>query len=80
MSGNAKRRTIELFRTGGFYAARYDDPAVVEAFGQDTIPTAFTSEADPVEVLAYVSEKNPECEVFLVPTSAVRLPSVKGRN
>ena len=80
MSTHSKPYSIRLFRESGFYAARYDDPAVIEAFGQDTIPTAFTSEADPVEVLAYVSEKNPEYEVVLVPTSARALPSVRATN
>ena len=54
--------------TVGFYASRWNDPAVIEAFGQDTAPDAFTSEADPEEVLRYITRKNPDYEVVLIAT------------
>ena len=72
---------IEVFRCGEFYVARYDDPAVIEAFGQDTLPTAFTADADPGEVLRYISGKNPEHEVILIPTEgSKRWPAMERCN
>ena len=65
-SDEAEAHRVELYVGEACYLARFTDPAVVEAFGQDTLPTAFTPEAAPGEVLAHVARGYPDSEVVLV--------------
>lgn len=59
------RPSILVFRSGGHYVARLAGPHV--AGSPDTIPTAFTSDADPLAVLRAVAEDNPHADVALAP-------------
>lgn len=64
------RPTITLFRHQASYVARFSDAVVLETFGQDTLPTAFTSDADPLAVLRLFARDHPEADVVLAPASA----------
>lgn len=58
--------TIFLTRTSDGYSARFVGKLrqeIVDLFGTDTIPTAFTAAADPDKVLAFVRKSYPECIV-----------------
>ena len=63
------RPSVTLSRHGREYVARYAGHPVNEAFEQDTLPTAFTAEADSLDVLRAVTETHPECDVILAPAS-----------
>jgi hypothetical protein len=66
LDGGKATYRIELFAGEACYLARFSDPSIVEAFGQDTLPTAFTAEATPGDVLAHVAAKYPGSKVVLV--------------
>lgn len=60
---------IELKRTARCYTATYSGEGadeIIEAFGTDTIPTAFTSSANPNEVQSKISALNPKAAVCLI--------------
>ena len=61
----SRRHTITLFRHRGVYVARFTDPSVLRAFGQDTLPTAFTDGADPLDVVRETAAAYPEADVVL---------------
>ena len=60
------RPTIEVFRHERHYLARFSSPDMLETFEQDTLPTAYTAAADPLDVLASVTRDNPGADVLLV--------------
>ena len=60
------RHAITLYRGPQAWMARHTDPEVTRLFGTDTLPTAFTEQAEPAEVLAYLREANPELTVRMV--------------
>ena len=62
------RHAIALFRHEGQYFARGTDPLWLDLFGQDTLPTPHTADADPLDVLHETTTNNPECDVRLVAT------------
>lgn len=57
---------IELYRGKFSWLARSNDPQVLELFGTDTLPTAFTPEASATMVQRAIARLNPEAEVFVV--------------
>ena len=63
-----RRPTIRVFRYERHYVARFSAPDVLETFEQDTLPTAYTADACPIDVLRSVARDNPEADVFLVGT------------
>lgn len=73
------RHTIEVFRDGDAYTARLHAPAVVAALGQGELPTAFTGEADPLDVVREIQRLNPEADVVLVPAPADVRPAASER-
>jgi len=56
-------KTIKLINSKNGWFARFDDEDVINAFGTDTIPTAFTEEASPMEVLKDIQKRNPDYKV-----------------
>lgn len=56
---------IQLFKTSEGWMSRSDDPLVVEVFGTDTLPTAFTAEAPAAVVLAEIQKLNPQAQVSI---------------
>lgn len=67
-----RRPTIEVFRYEDHYLARFSSPDVLETFEQDTLPTAYTADANPLDVLRSVARDNPRAEVILAPSSSTR--------
>ena len=67
-----RRPTIQVFRYEHHYVARFSAPDVLETFEQDTLPTAYTADAHPLDVLRSVARDNPEADVVLVPSSSTR--------
>ena len=59
------RQTIELFRQGGMWQARFSDPEVVKLFGTDTLPTPFGEKLHASVVQREVCQRNPECWVSI---------------
>jgi hypothetical protein len=58
-----KRITLSKdFRS--WLATFHGDAEMVEAFGTDTIPTAFTTEANAEEVAAAIAAKNPDHQIW----------------
>lgn len=49
----------------GWSAQFLNDPSVVAAMGTDTIPTAFTAQAEPLTVLREIQRLNPNHRVTL---------------
>ena len=62
MSG---QHTITLYVGERGYLAKHSDPKVRRLLGTDTLPTAFTREADPLTVLTAIQRLNPNCLVQL---------------
>lgn len=60
------KERIELFRGKFSWMARSNDPKVVEMFGTDTIPTAFTPEANATKVRHAIERLNPDAEVVVL--------------
>lgn len=57
---------ITLFKTNGGWNARFSGPAaeiIWDAFGTDTIPTAFTAAADAGKVQREIQANWPDCVV-----------------
>lgn len=54
---------MRIYKTPGGYVVRSNDPEVLELFGTDTLPTAYTPEADQSEVLSAIRNLNRECRV-----------------
>jgi len=50
---------------GPNYVARFSDPKVRELFDAGAVPTPHTADADPLDVLREVAERNPACDVRL---------------
>lgn len=69
------RPTIQVFRRGDHYAARFSDPAVRDRLGSDTVAIPHASDADPLDVLCYVQERYPDASVTLAPTDTATLAS-----
>ena len=61
------RPSIHVFRLGHCYVARLVLPHAAGDASPDTIPTAFTSDADPLAVLRAVARDNPHADVALAP-------------
>ncbi len=57
------KQTVKIFNTPTGWMARFSDVSIKEAFGSDTIPTAFTEKASPMMVLERIKALNPDCEV-----------------
>ena len=68
------RPSIEVFRCGAGYVARFSAADVQETFEQDTLPTAYTADAHPLAVLAAVARDNPHARVTLVPATPATGP------
>lgn len=51
--------TIKLINSKNGWLARFSDQEVIDAFGTDTIPTAFTENASPGIVKAKIEALNP---------------------
>ena len=64
-----RRPVISVFRHECHYVARFSSPDVLETFEQDVLPTAYTSDAHPLDVLASVARDNPNADVRLVACS-----------
>ncbi len=56
-------QTIKIYKTDNCYIAVNSDPLVRELFGTDTLPTAFTAQADPADVISRIRSLNPDCRV-----------------
>lgn len=53
-------KTIKLIKSSKGWMARFiSDPEVIEAFGTDTIPTAFTENDSPLMVKERIEKLNP---------------------
>lgn len=57
--------TITLYRAAGAWLARHSDPLIAELFGSDTIPTAYTAEAEAGSVYSEIARRNPGVKVFV---------------
>lgn len=57
------KETIKIFNSPKGWMARFSDVSMIELFGTDTIPTAFTEQASPMMVLEAIKKLNPNCEV-----------------
>lgn len=57
--------TLTLFKTNRGWMVRNTNPKIVELFGTDTLPCAFTAAADSAYVLAEIKRLNPNCRVVL---------------
>lgn len=55
--------SIHLYRSNGFWVARDDNPETRRLFGTDTLPTAFTAEAEGPDVYAAICRLNPTARV-----------------
>ncbi len=59
------KKKIELINSKNGWLARFvDDAKVIDLFGTDTIPTAFTEVASPLQVKRSIEKLNPGYEVF----------------
>lgn len=58
--------TMKLFKQNGLWVVKTNDAAVIQAFGTDILPTAFTATASAVYVLAKIQALNPKAQVILV--------------
>ena len=63
------RSVVRVFRHRRRYVARFSAPDVRETFVQDTLPTAYSADARPLDVLVSVARDNPDATVLLVPCS-----------
>ncbi len=59
------QHTITLYRTPRGWMSRTTDPKVRELFGTDTLPTAYTVQANEATVLGAIQALNPECRVIV---------------
>jgi hypothetical protein len=59
MTRQHNKHTITLYLGDGGYLARHSNPSVKQLLGTDTLPTAFTREADPHTVLTEIQRLNP---------------------
>ena len=50
---------IKLYKTEQGWMAQFSDPAIRGLFGTDTIPTAYTAQANAEKVRAAIQERNP---------------------
>ena len=66
----AKRHSISIYIQDGVWMSHHSDPAIMEAFDTDTLPTAFNSEMGMVEVIKRLQEKNPGARIRFDPTRA----------
>ena len=58
-------KTIKLINSRAGWLARFiDDSSVLELFGTDTIPTAFTENALPMDVKKEIERLNPDYTVL----------------
>ena len=59
-------KRITVWSDGADWQATFhDDEEVKRLFGTDTLPTAFTAQADGYRVQREVQRLNPDCEVVL---------------
>ena len=70
---------IAVFRHRGAYLARLSDAASWPSDPCESLPTAFTSQADPLVVLGHVAADNPASDVVLAPATAETPWTVAGR-
>jgi hypothetical protein len=56
--------TITLSHADGIWMATYSNPEIIEAFGCDTIPTAYTTKLDAVPVAEYIKAANPNASIL----------------
>lgn len=57
--------TIILRRTDTGYTATFTDPAIVELFGTDTLPTVYGAADDAEFVRGEIEQLNPTCDVLM---------------
>jgi len=55
---------VKLINSQQGWLARFEDPKVIELFGTDTLPTAYTEQASPMMVLEGIQKKNPDYKVM----------------
>jgi len=56
--------TITLSLHAGTWMATYSNPKIIEAFGCDTIPTAYTVASDAKTVGKRLQAANPDCVIL----------------
>lgn len=61
---------IKLRLTAAGWVAEVDDPATIELFGTDTLPTGFTEHAKPELVRSEIQRLNPLATVTVADTPA----------
>ena len=64
-------KELELFKANGSWMMKNNDPKVMNLFGTDTLPTAFTSRAAMDDVLESIKELNPNAKVTVCLRDAV---------
>jgi len=60
-----KVMTIEVYRNGGQWVAKFNNSELVDLFGSDVLPTAFTESASADLVFSEIQAKNPDCDVIV---------------
>jgi hypothetical protein len=56
---------IEVYKNGGHWVAKYNNPEIVELFGTDVLPTAFTESASADLVYSELQARNPDCNILV---------------
>lgn len=57
------QETIQLYLRDNVWLAKSDDPKVIQLFGTDTVPTPYTAQAKPDDVLRDITQRNPKAIV-----------------
>ena len=58
-------KTIKLINSRNGWLARFEnDPKTIDLFGTDTLPTPFTENASPMDVLKAIKKLNPDYQVL----------------
>lgn len=56
--------TIYLYPENGTWMAQHTDPMILDLFGTDTLPTAYTSDMSADRVVGLVCQKFPQYDVW----------------
>jgi len=60
------KKSIEVYKNGGSWVAKFNnDPEIMDLFGTDTVPTAFTDKASADLVFTELQAANPRCNVIV---------------
>ena len=59
-----QKETITLSHAGGTWMATYSNPEIIEAFGCDTMPTAYTTCTDAITVAERIKAANPNASIL----------------